>query len=185
MPRYQRLACLIAGLLTLAPLANSAQNGAAPHPGDPFPQITGQTLTNRSLDLPSAASGKPAVIVFSFTRTAGKDARLWNEHLSKDFSTDAPDYDVIVLESVPKLFRGMALSGIRSSMPLPLQDRTIILYQDEALWKTRLAVSDANRAYLILLGPDGHIRSSNIGKYTESAYAQFKNEVEKALQSNH
>jgi ATP10 protein len=184
MPRYRRLAFLITGLLTIAPLANSAQNATALHPGDPFPQLTAQTLTSKSLDLPSAASGKPAVFVFSFTRTAGKDARLWNQQLSKDFSTDAPDYDVIVLESVPKLFRGMALSGIRSSMPLALQDRTIILYQDEALWKTRLAVSNDNRAYLILLGPDGQIRSSNTGKYTESAYAQFKNEVEKALQPN-
>jgi hypothetical protein len=170
---------LIAGLLILTPLANPAQNKAALQIGDPFPQLTGQTLTNKSLDLPAGAAGKPAVVVFSFTRTAGKDARVWNEHLSKDFSSVVPDYDVIVLESVPKLFRGMAVSGIRSSMPLPLQDRTIVLYNDEALWKARLAGSDYNRAYVVLLAPDGHIRWISTGAFTADSYTQFKNEVVK------
>jgi ATP10 protein len=173
------LAFLIAGLLILAPVAKPAQNTAALHTGDPFPQLTGQTLTNKSLDLPAGGAGRPAMVVFSFTRTAGKDARLWNEHLSKDFSTVVPDYDVIVLQSVPKLFRGMAVSGIRSSMPLPLQDRTIVLYADEALWKARLAVSDDSRAYVVLLAPDGHIRWISAGAFTANTYALFKDEVDK------
>jgi hypothetical protein len=42
-------------------------------------------------------------------------------------------FQVIVLESVPKLFRGAALSGIKSGMPIAVQELTIVLYQDEEL----------------------------------------------------
>jgi hypothetical protein len=147
-----------------------------------FPQCSEQTLTAKQLDLPSAVAGRPALVVFSFSRAAGKDAGLWNERLSRDFPNAVTGYTIILLESVPKLFRGKALSGIRSSMPPSIQDRTIISYHDEDLWKQRLAVSDDSRAYVVLLEPDGHIRWNNSGAFTVSEYARLKNEIERLLQ---
>jgi hypothetical protein len=146
-----------------------------------FPQFSGQTLTGKSMELPTAAMGKPAVVIFSFSKTAGKDARSWNERLSRDFPKDVPSYTIILLESVPKLFRGMAVSGIKGSMPILLQDRTSVLYRDETLWKQRLAFSDDSRAYVILLGPDGRIRWSSEGAFTEPSYARLKDQLEKLL----
>jgi ATP10 protein len=187
MPRYFTFALLIAGVSMFVPQLGVAQSNAPPlQVGDAFPQISGQTLTGKSLQLPDAAAGKPALVVFSFSRAAGKDARSWNEHLFKDFSNSkaipVPGYQVIVLESVPKLFRSMAISGIKSNMPLAVQDRTIVSYQDEAIWKQHLAVSDENRAYIVLLGPDGHIRWRNSAAFTDSEYAHLKNELETPLQ---
>jgi len=75
-------------------------------------------------------------VIFSFSKTAGNDARSWNERLSKDFPKDVPSFTIIMLESVPKLFRGMALSGIKGSMPIAMQDRTLVLYRDETLMNT-------------------------------------------------
>ena len=183
MPRHSRFALLMAGFLILAPLLSAAKPKAAPlHVGDIFPRVLGQTLTSKSLQLPPADSGKPAVVLFSFSRTAGKDARSWNEHLSGDFSNAVLDYEVIELESVPKLFRGTVMSSIRSSMPLSMQDRTIVLYEDAKLWKQRLAASDDSRAYVFLLGADGHIRWSNSASFTDSEYARLKNELTRLLQ---
>jgi hypothetical protein len=170
----------IAGLLFVIQRAGAADT-APLHTGDLFPQLSGLTLTNKSLELPAVASGKPAVIVFSFSRAAGNDARLWNEHLSKDFSNAVPDYQVIVLESVPRLLRGTAVSGIKNTMPAARQDRSIVLYKDEKLWKLRLATSDNNRAYLLLLGADGHIRWSNHEAFGDSEYARLRSEIEKLL----
>jgi hypothetical protein len=146
--------------------------------GEAFPRLSAKTLTGKSLNLPVAALGKPAVLLFSFSRAAGKDARLWNDRLARDYSSAVPTYDVVVLESLPKLFRGLALSGIRSGMPLSVQDRTIVLYQDEKLWKARLTASDNNRAYVILLAPDGHLRWSNATAYTAPEYARLKNRID-------
>jgi ATP10 protein len=179
MPRYLIAALLMVGSLFLAPLAHAAHADAAfIHNGEFFTQIFGKTITGKLLELPAAAVGKPAVVVFSFSRAAGRDARLWNEHLARGFSDAIPGYEVIVMESVPKLFRGMAMSGIRSSMPVAMQDRTIALYQDEKLWKLRLAATDNSRAYVILLGPDGRLRWSNSGAYTDSEYARLKDAIE-------
>jgi hypothetical protein len=79
--------------------------------------MSGKTLTGRSLELPAAATGRPTVVVFSFSRTANKDAHQWNEHLTKEFTNGVPLYEVIVLESVPKLFRGTLTSLLERSNP--------------------------------------------------------------------
>lgn len=184
MPRL--LALFLVGFLVLAPRVLTSQGNAAPPDAglrtrEPFPAFSGKTLTGKSLELPAAALGKPAVLVFSFSRAAGKDAHLWNEQLVRGFQS-VPDYDVLVMESVPKLFRGIAMLGVRSSISVSLQDRTIVLYQDERLWKQRLAASDNSRAYVVLLGADGHLRWKNSGAYTDSEYARLKREIEMLLQ---
>jgi ATP10 protein len=152
--------------------------------GQALPQISGQALTGRSIELPAAASGKPAVVIFSFSKTAGNDARSWNERLARDFPGNVPGFTIIVLESVPKLFRGMALSGIKSSMPSTMQDRTIVLYRDEKLWKQRLAFSEDSRAYVLLLGSDARIQWMSEGAFKEEAYAQLKDQLARMLLSH-
>jgi hypothetical protein len=121
-------------------------------------------------------------VIFSFSKAAGNDARSWNERLSRDFPKNVPSFTIIMLESVPKLFRGMALSGIKGSMPGSMQDRTMVLYRDETLWKQRLAFSMDNRAYVILLGPDGRIAWRSEGAFAEAAYAQLRNQLSGMLQ---
>ena len=182
MTRSLALALSMAGVLIPALWLQAAQpDTSAVQPGQMFPQLSGQTLTGKSMELPAAAVGKPAVVIVSFSKAAGKDARSWNERLSRDFPKDVPSYTIIVLESVPKLFRGLAVSNIKSSMPVPVQDRTIVLYSDEMLWKQRVAFSEDSRAYVILLGPDGRIRWSNRGAFTEPSYTQMKDQIERLL----
>jgi len=163
----------------------SATGASTPlRPGDAFPNFSGQTLTGKTLDLPSVTAGKPVAAVFSFSRTGGRDARAWSEHLSKEFPNLSIN-TIILLESVPSLFRGMALSGIKTGMPLSMQDRTVVMYKDEVLWKERLEVTDENRAYLVLLGPDGHIRWSNTTAFTDAAYIQLHEELRKLQGQGH
>jgi hypothetical protein len=172
----------MAGVLIPALWLRTAQSDtSALHPGEIFPQLSGQTLTGKSVELPTATLGKPAVVIVSFSKTAGNDARSWNERLSRDFPKDLSSYTIIVLESVPKLFRGLAVSSIKSSMPVPMQDRTVVLYSDEKLWKQRVAFSEDSRAYVILLGPDGRIRWSSKEEFTESSYAQMKDQLDRLL----
>jgi ATP10 protein len=178
MKRFFAFALSMAGLFTL--LLRPAQSDTSSlQPGQVLPQFSGETLTGKSMALPAAARGEPALVVFSFSKAAGNDSRSWSQRLSRDFAAAVPIYTIIELESVPKLFRGMALSGIKGSIPAPIQERTIVLYRDEALWKQRLAFSDGNRAYVILLDPDGRMRWSNQGLFTETSYAQLKDQVKK------
>ena len=130
MLRCVHFARLLTGVLFLLAPASVAQQSAAPlRFGDGFPHLAGQALTGNRLDFPSVTAGKTAAVMFSFSRNGGKDARLWNEHLSEDFQ-GLPIYTIILLESVPGIFRGMALSVIKSDMPLSLQDRIVVMYQN-------------------------------------------------------
>jgi len=179
----RRVAHVLLMAVTLG--TTSAAGASTPlRPGDTFPNFSGQTLTGKTLDLPSMTAGKPVAVVFSFSRIGGKDARAWSEHLSKDFP-DLSINTIILLESVPSLFRGMALSGIRTGMPLSMQDRTLVMYKDEVLWKERLEVTDENRAYLVLLGPDAHIRWINTTAFTDTAYTQLHDELRKLEGQGH
>jgi hypothetical protein len=77
------------------------------------------------------------VVIFSFSRAGGHDARNWAQHLSKDYP-HLEIYNAIFLESVPRLFRDMVVAGIRSGMPPAVQDRTVILYQQQSSWEQKL-----------------------------------------------
>jgi hypothetical protein len=182
MTRWLAFALSMAAVLIPALWPQAAQSDtSAVHTGQMFPQLSGQTLTGKSVELPAATMGKPAVVIVSFSKTAGNDARSWNERLSRDFPKDVPSYTLILLESVPKLFRGLAVSSIKSSMPVPTQDRTVVLYSDEKLWKQRVAFSEDSRAYVILLGPDGRIRWTNQAAFTQPSYAEMKDLLDRLL----
>lgn len=145
-------------------------------PGDTLPSLAGQTPSNRSLDLPAAAQGEVAVVIFSFSRAGGHDARNWAQHLSKDYPR-LKIYNAIFLESVPRLFRGMVVSGIRSGMPPAVQDRTVILYQQQNSWEQKLHVADENSAVVLVLGRTGLIRYLVSGTFAEAIYARVREEV--------
>jgi len=147
------------------------------HPGDEFPHFSGRTLSGKNLELPFPASGGPTMVVFSTSRSGGTDAKLWSEHLSKDYP-HLPICTIMLLEGVPRLIRGMVVSGIKSGMPPSIQDRAVALYKDEDLWKQRLNVGDDSRAYVLLLGPNGQIRWSNAGMFSYAAYAQLRTTVQ-------
>ncbi|MFP5229536.1 MAG: hypothetical protein ACLGXA_18135 [Acidobacteriota bacterium] len=145
-------------------------------PGDALPSLAGQTLSNRSLHLPAAASGEVAVVIFSFSRAGGHEARNWALHLSKDYPR-LKIYNAIFLESVPRLFRGMVVSGIRSGMPPSVQDRTVILYQQQNSWEQKLHLADENSAVVLVLGRTGLIRYLVSGTFAEAIYARVREEV--------
>lgn len=150
----QRFRIILASLtaLLLVTITNAASETDVPHLkyGDPFPSITGQTPSGEQIELPGAASGKPAIMILSFSRAGGHDSQRWSQHLLKD-APGLPIYTVIFLESVPRPFRGMAASGIRMGMPATMQERTILLYQDAKAWERKLQLADEDHACLVLL----------------------------------
>jgi len=172
--RYRLLIALSLG----TGLAHAASAQSVPLPvGAALPQLSGQTLSGKQLALPADAAGKPAIVVFSFSKAGGKDAGAWSERVRKDFPGVAPSYTLMMIEAAPRFVRGMIISGTKKDMPPAAQDRSIAMEKDEDLWKERLGFTDSDHAYLFLLGPDGKIRWKNSGPFTESEYAALKKEL--------
>jgi len=163
----------VAAMSLLASLAATAQS-AELTVGDTFPYFSGQTVPGKPLELPKAAAGKFALVIFTFGRISGKDGQDWNLHLANDFQSPVPNYTIIVAESVPQMFRGRALSGIKSGMPQEMQDRAVLLFQDEQRWRRTLGVTNDHRAYVLLLGPNGRVVWKNATTFSELDYGFVK-----------
>ena len=159
------MALLLAALTQGASQADSLDL----RPGDPFPPLTGQTLSGKQIELPRAAAGKQAIVILSFSRAGGHDSQTWSQHLSKD-APGMPIYTVIFLESVPSLFRGMAVSGIKSKMPPTMLDRTILLYQDAQAWEKRFQLADEDHACVVLLKVNGAILWTSSEPFSDARY---------------
>jgi hypothetical protein len=130
-----------------------------------MPRLEGQTFSGKWVDLPAAAAGKPAVVIFSFSRAAGHDAQNWTQHLSGD-EPQFPIYTIIFLETVPKLFRSIAVSAIKNEIPVRMHDRTILLYRDEGSWKQRLRLGDESHACVTLVRANGEIQWMSSDSFT-------------------
>jgi len=150
--------------------------------GDALQEISGQTLSGKHLALPADAAGKPAVVSFSFSRPGGKDSALWSEHIEKDFPAIGHPYTLMMIEAAPKFVRGMIISGSKKGMSEQAQDRCIPVEHDEDAWKQRIGFTDDNKAYVFLLGPDGHIRGKSSGPFSDAEYANLKKEIAQAMQ---
>jgi hypothetical protein len=146
-------------------------------PGDTLPQLAGQSLTGKPVDLPSGMGDGQIVLIVSFSHSAGRDSQNWGEHLSKDYP-HLNIYNAIFLEAAPKLVRPMAVSGIKSGMPPFIQDRAVIFYKDESLWKQRLEIKDDSWARVIVIDPGGRIRWISPGPFGDAVYQALGKEIQ-------
>ena len=140
---------------------------------DEFPPVTGEALSGRTIDIPSREPGKGTIVLFSFSKTGGDDARVWTERLDRD-ADSARRLDIVVvleLQDVPRLLRGAVLFGIKRSVPPSVGSRMLTLDRDDALWRHRLSVTTTDHSYVVLLAPDGRIRWMSTHAYDDDEYA--------------
>jgi hypothetical protein len=145
-------------------------------PGDILLPLAGQTLTGKSLKIVSTLRSGPVVVVFSMSRADGRDAQLWIQRLEED-GLHLPIYTVIFLESVPGLFRSMAVAGIKNEMPPALQDRTLLVYRDHDLWRTRLQIANERNACMMLLRPTGKVQWLTSKPFCDAFNPEFSKSI--------
>jgi hypothetical protein len=62
-------------------------------------------------------------------------------------------------------------------IPPTLQDRTILLYRDEDLWKQRLQVVNERRACVLPLGPTRVVQWMTPGSFAEAHYWELMKSI--------
>lgn len=126
--------------------------------GDPFPHLIGQSLADRTIDLPITGAVKPTVVILSFSRDGGTDAQRWAERMSIEPARTESEFVVVAeLESVPRLLRGTVRYMIKRGVPQSLRDRMLILDRDDAVWRDRLDVKSMSRSYAVLVDSAGNV----------------------------
>jgi predicted transcriptional regulator len=150
--------------------------------GDSLPSISGKTLTGVNLELPKDGSGKITLLISSFSKKGGADARQWAKQSSQEFAQNSNviSYSLIFLESVPRLFRGFVISGIKKGIPQEKHKEAILITKDEKIWKERIGVSNDDVTYLILLDRDGKILWMHSHEFNDEDFSHLKDQIQLA-----
>lgn len=165
---------LIAFLCWLAVVAASlAQGPPQMHP------IAGENLAGSRVELPSAASGKVAVLVFGFTKASKAPTGEWAKKISGDFghSSQFAVYRLPVLEDVPRLIRGMVIGSMRKGVAESERDHFIPILEGEADLKKLVGYREADDAYLVVLDRTGKIAKQMHGTMTDASYSELRREI--------
>lgn len=150
-----------------------------------LPRIEGESFAGQHVVLPGAASGKIALLIFGFSKGSKIQTGDWAKKISADFGTSPGFalYQLPVLEDVPRLFRGMVISGIKKGVPENQRDRFIPILQGEADLKRELHFSESQSddAYVVLLDRNGMVLSEFHGPADDPLYSQTKQQIEALL----
>jgi len=149
----------------------------------PMPRVTGESFAGQKVVLPDAAKGHVAVLVFGFTKASKEPTRAWGEKILAEFGNQPGFelYQLPVLEDVPRLVRGMVISGIKKGVPEKLRDHFVPILQGESELKKLVGYKEPDDAYLVILDPSGQIVQQVHGPFGEAAYAQLQEELHRLL----
>lgn len=144
-----------------------------------MPHITGRTLTNKQIDFPSACSGSPCIIVIGFSHRSQSQVKSWTAHANIEFRNDpkVATYSVAVLQDAPRLVRGLAVRGIKNSIPEEQHVQFVIIYQGEGELKRIVGFQKADNAYVLLLDRKGGITWTASNPVTDTLVADLKRHV--------
>ena len=148
-----------------------------------MPTTEGDSFAGHKVVLPDAAAGKVAVLIFGFTKASKIPTGAWADKLLADFGTrpGVELYQLPVLEEVPRLFRGMVISGIRKGVAENKRDHFVPILQGEAELKKLVHYQEPDDAYLVLLSRGGNIVQQIHGTPTEAKYSQVRSAIESLL----
>jgi hypothetical protein len=149
----------------------------------PMPPIGGESFAGQKVELPDAAHGKVAVLVFGFTKASKVPTSAWTQKINADFGSrnDFELYELPVLEDVPRFIRGMVISSIKKGVPENRRSHFVPIVQNEAELKTLVNYKEPDDAYLVALDTNGQIVAQTHGPFTDAAYAKFRPNLESLI----
>ena len=145
--------------------------------------IEGESFAGRKVVLPDAVKGHVAVLVFGFTKKSKEPTSAWGIKINADFGAEAGFelYQLPVLEDVPRLVRGMVISGIKKGVKEDLRDHFVPILEGESELKKLVGYKEADDAYLVVLNTAGEIVWQIHGSFSDSAYGQLRNQIQAQL----
>jgi hypothetical protein len=150
-----------------------------------MPKIEGENFVGERILLPDAAAGKVAILIFGFTKSSRVPTSAWADKLNAVFGA-RPDftlYQLPVLEDVPRLLRGMVISGIKKGVAENKREHFVPILRGEAELKKFVHYHEPDDAYLVVLGRTGEILSQIHGSPDDANYARLRAELESPLNS--
>ena len=148
-----------------------------------MPKVEGESFSGHHVLLPDDTKGKVTILVFGFTKASKGPTSIWAQKTLAEFgSNDGFElYQLPVLEDVPRLIRGMVISGIKKGVPENTRDHFVPIVQGEADLKKFVNYKEPDDAYLVILDPAGQVVQQLHGIFSDAAYVQLRAQIQSLL----
>jgi hypothetical protein len=145
-----------------------------------IPTVHETSFAGTQVTLPDDLRGRVGVLVLGFSKKSGEVCEGWGQRLEESYqnSREVMFYQIPVLESVPKLIRGMVLKSMRSGVPEAMQPHFMPTFSDEAVWRKIARYANADDAYVLVVDGDGRVRWQSSGTVTDAGFGALKEQVE-------
>ena len=163
-------------LLVSASILSSAQT---------LPVVHGTSVSGHSVTLPDQARGKVAVLVIGFSRNSAIPTGVWGQRLKAEFGRD-PGVSIFrmpFLEEVPRLFRGMAIAGVKHAAGSEDRDTMVMVFESEAVFKHLAGYAKPDDAYIVVLDAKGAIQRRSTGD-AQIEFAGVRDQIKQLLRGH-
>lgn len=138
------------------------------------PRTEGKSLSQKPVVVADAIKGRAALLIVTFSKSAGEKATAWTKTLqAKGVNDKSAIYQVAQLEDVPRFFRKLAISGMRKGIPVSYYDTFVILISDTQLWKDFVSFIREDDPYLVLVDALGQVRHKLSGEMNDERLKQI------------
>lgn len=153
------------GFMAIAAMALAAE---------PLPRTEAETLSGKKVAMPDVFGGKPAVMVWSFSKDAGEKTGTWMAPLTKE---GLNAYGVAMLEAAPRFVRGFIKSGMKQGMTAAQQEKMLLLYAGDKAWRARLGLKDEKQLVVVVVNGKGEVVWAYEGAYDGRKIGEIKAKV--------
>jgi hypothetical protein len=152
-------------------------------PAQQFPRLQEENLNGQQVVLPDAASGKVAVLVMGFSKASKTPTEAWAKRIESDFGKTSGFalYQLPVLEAVPKMIRGMVISGIMKGVPENQRASFVPVLHNEDDLKKLVEFKGEDEAYIVVLDRSGNVAYQANGSSVDPGYTELKAKLQALL----
>lgn len=139
---------------------------ATAHAGEPLPV---PTFDGKPLTLPTACPAQPVLLIAGFSRASRDSCCAWSERLRSEPPANLVVYQMVVIDDVPRLLRGLVTMGMRKGVPPALQEHFLLVTEQGRAWRRLTDCAQPDVDYLLLLDARHQLRWHGAGPVDEVA----------------
>lgn len=160
---------------------------AEPPVGMQFPDLQGETLDNKTVNIPNDTKGKSTIICMAYSQDAEMDLKTWyeptyNKFIAKtELMSDAYDinlYFVPMFTGVVEGAAGNAKKKMKEGVQEDIQPHIIVYKGTLDAYKDKLKMDDKKKPYIFVLDKTGKIIYVTSGPYTEDKMDEIEDQLE-------
>lgn len=146
--------------------------------GKPLPNLKGNTLSGRELEIPKDIKGKITFVSMGFTRESSKKSEIWlRNFIAKYIKVKDIEFyafpmigDNIILKSIGSLIE----KGLKKQIQKEGYDHAMIIYQPLSPIKKYIDYSNKYDTYLYLSDKNGNVVWSARGDFNVQKFDQLE-----------